>query len=273
MQRQNIRRLFCGDFHALPGDPLQQSRIVPSSQAWEEHATLNTIRDTLEHMGTDYGGWVMSAKVLTKDSIVYSYGVGLDISWDIELISATGATVYGMDNTPRHMEWWNGGPIVPDKFHHVEYLLGESDGTMNMALPNGHGLSYSPLEASARGFIYGTHVANLPKRTVRSLMAELGHTRIDVMKWDVEGTEFPVLAASLRGVHAGDKDVAKTLREEHPLPCCQFLIEFHHRLMPKGYEAKAEALLHLQSLGFQLIYNVQHADGADNALLVNPNFC
>ena len=59
------------------------------------------------------------------------------------------------------------------------------------------------------------------------------------------------------------------------LPACMLLIEFHTRLSPLGYAAKAQALLSLHSLGFALVHNVVNANGgvADNALFVNWRFC
>ena len=54
---------------------------------------------------------------------------------------------------------------------------------------------------------------------------------------------------------------------------CQLLLEFHSRLSPLGYQAKADTLLVLQSLGFTLLHNVVRPSGADDAFLMNPRFC
>jgi len=37
-----------------------------------------------EYYGTEYGGYWVSPDTITKDSIVYSFGVGEDISFDLD---------------------------------------------------------------------------------------------------------------------------------------------------------------------------------------------
>ena len=50
--------------------------------------------------GSEYGGHCVALNHLTKGSIVYSAGLGYDISFDEELILEYGLDVHGFDPTP-----------------------------------------------------------------------------------------------------------------------------------------------------------------------------
>ena len=51
--------------------------------------------------GSDYGGWTFDAALVDQHSVVYSIGLGADISWDLMMINATRCHVHGFDDTPR----------------------------------------------------------------------------------------------------------------------------------------------------------------------------
>ena len=51
------------------------------------------------HLGTTYGGYAVVPAALGPESIVYSFGVGQDASFDLALIERFGATVHAFDPT------------------------------------------------------------------------------------------------------------------------------------------------------------------------------
>ena len=51
----------------------------------------------LIRLGTPYGGWVCKADKIDHSSTVYSFGVGTDISFDLELIALRGCKVHAFD--------------------------------------------------------------------------------------------------------------------------------------------------------------------------------
>jgi len=228
---------------------------------------LDQVRKQHSRESSDTGGWRFYHGAIDKNSIVYSFGLGTDISFDEYLIKHFGCHVHGFDNTPVHSAWWlKKRHALPSDtlshFHRHEFLLGAVDGDLQVGLPAGHLTSYAVSSASAKGFTAGRNV-KLPARTLATLMSSLQHARVDVCKVDIEGAEFDIFQQMARASGA----------DSHPFPVCQLLIEFHSRLVPLGYAAKAEAIIHLESLGFALIHNVVMPDGADNALFVNPSFC
>ena len=59
----------------------------------------------LERLGSDYGGWFVPTSELSADSIVYSAGIGLDITFDKALIERCGCAVHGFDPTPASIDF------------------------------------------------------------------------------------------------------------------------------------------------------------------------
>ena len=58
-----------------------------------------------ERLGSKYCGWEVAVEKITKDSVCYSFGVGEDVSFDLELINRFGVVVHAFDPTPRSINW------------------------------------------------------------------------------------------------------------------------------------------------------------------------
>ena len=55
--------------------------------------------------GNVYGGFYIHSKGLDKNSIVYSVGIGEDISFDLDIIQTFSCDVYAFDPTPKSIQW------------------------------------------------------------------------------------------------------------------------------------------------------------------------
>ena len=64
------------------------------------------------------GLWIICPRGLREDSIVYSLGVGTDISFDLSLIEVFGLNVWAFDPTPKSLRWLE-GQVLPQEFHIV----------------------------------------------------------------------------------------------------------------------------------------------------------
>jgi FkbM family methyltransferase len=145
-------------------------------------------------LGSAYGGWHVPVELLTDKSIVYSAGVGEDATFDLTLIDRVGCEVWAFDPTPRSIEFVRS--IHEPRFHLLPFGVWSEDSVQRFHAP-----------ADSRHVSHS--IANLQRteeffdaecRSVRSLMAELGHERIDLLKLNIEGAEYEVLA-SLGDLH------------------------------------------------------------------------
>ncbi len=180
---------------------------------------LNRLRDVVpiphEKIGTGYGGWFVPVGLLSHDSLCYGVGAGEDISFEIELINRYGCEVYCFDPTPRaqrHVEllrtnieggiptpinnntagaYYKVGPRCLDRFHFYPFGVWNQDRIMRF---------YSPVNPA-----HVSHsIVNLQRtenyfeadcRTVKTLMQTFAHADVSLLKLDVEGAEYEILAS------------------------------------------------------------------------------
>lgn len=183
-------------------------------------------------LGSEYGGWWIQSDTMSRDSVVYSFGIGEDITFDIALIETYGATVHAFDPTPKSLNWL-AGQQIPEMFIAHAYGIAGQDGESRFFPPvNQSHVSVSIVPRgndTALGMI-------LPVKRLSTIMAELGHTHIDLLKLDIEGAEYEVIPDILRaGV-----DVR------------QLLVEFHHRFPEFGPEETQRTLRLLGEHGFRV---------------------
>ena len=142
-------------------------------------------RTATRFYGSPYGGWALPEGVVNAGSIIYSFGIGEDVSFDLALIEATGCRVFGFDPTPKSLRWVEGN-VREHKFVIRPWALGASDGELQLWLPkNPEHVSAScrPSEATS----HDSFVAEC--RSLESVMRELDHAKVDVLKMDIEGHE------------------------------------------------------------------------------------
>jgi FkbM family methyltransferase len=161
-----------------------------------------------EHIGSDYGGYRCRVDRLDAGSLVYSFGVGRDISFDRGLIERFGLTVHAFDPTPASLEWLR-GQVLPTSFHVHPFGVAGFDGTARFRLPRKrHHVSHAICAEDAAD----EDCVSFPVFRLPTILGRLGHRRIDLLKMDVEGAEYAVL-----------QDL---LVERIDAP--QVLVEFHH---------------------------------------------
>jgi FkbM family methyltransferase len=140
-------------------------------------------------LGSEYGGVHAPVQLLSDKSIVYSAGVGEDVTFDLALIDAVGCEVWAFDPTPRSIEFARS--IREPRFHFLPFGVWSEDAVQRFHAPA------DPIHVSHS-------IANLQQskeyfdaecRSVPSLMAELGHEKLDLLKLNVEGAEYEVLAS------------------------------------------------------------------------------
>lgn len=201
-----------------------------------------------EHLGTDYGGYGVVLEAVRPGAIVYSFGLGEDISFDLGLLRRADCRIFGFDPTPRSIAWVN-AQNVPAAFNVRELGVADYDGVASFAPPkNPEHISHSLLDAAGSD---ATARVEFQVRRLTTLMSELGHSTLDVLKMDVEGAEYGVLDDLLGG----------TLRPK------QILLEFHHGMHGIPVAQTERALANLQAAGYR-IFDAQPS-GREFSLLLS----
>lgn len=184
------------------------------------------------------GGWAYDPTLLDVASVVYSLGVGDTIEFDVRLIERTGASVHAFDPTP-NAEVTLATNMPPPEFHFYAAAAAGSDGELTLyprVRSNGSlSTTMFTLTAEPRNAHLGQTV---PALTVSSMAEQLGHSRIDLLKMDIEGAEYEVL----------DELIANG-----PL-ARQLLVEFHHRHKGIGRKRTERSLRRLRDKGYRAFY-------------------
>lgn len=185
-------------------------------------------------LGSEYGGWVICAPLLSPGDIVYSFGIGDDVSFDLELIRRFDVDVFAFDPTPRSIEWVK-EQHLPDSFHFFDFGIGEVDGLTRFYPPeNPDHISHRvvPLSHTADRSI------EVPLKRLATIVELLGHTSrpIDLLKMDIEGAEYAVVADL---IDSGLRPV-------------QLLVEFHHRFERLNSQMTYDVLEKLHRIGYRI---------------------
>lgn len=191
------------------------------------------------HLGSDYGGWTVIPALIDAQAMVYSVGVGNDISFDLAMIERFGCAVHAFDPTPMAKAWIE-HQAVPARHHFHPIGLSDRDEEVGFAAPLQEGWDSFSLPAAGSD----EPLTMCPVRRLETLMSDLGHGAIDVLKMDIEGFEYGVIDDVLAG----------------PVRPGQWLIEFHHNMMHFTHAQTRRAVDQLRAAGYVLfkVSNVGH---------------
>lgn len=194
-------------------------RVRAKFYKWTERALKIKIEPlvTTERLGSPYGGWIIPENWLNADSICYLVGAGEDISFDLALVAKYRSLAWIFDPTPRalaHFENWRNKtslgepaacstsptgfyPAFPseliDRLTFCPIGLWNENTTLRFFAPQNEAhVSHSlvNLQRSEK------HI-EVPVQRLSSVMQELGHDRIDLLKLDIEGAEYQVIESLL----------------------------------------------------------------------------
>jgi len=187
-----------------------------------------------ERHGTKYGGWVICPTKITKDSIVCSFGVGEDISFDLSLINQYRCKVYAFDPTPRSIQWVK-SQTLPPEFLLFEFGIADYDGIAKFNPPeNPNHISHTILERSSTAH----NAIEVKVHKLTKILEMLGYDKVDILKMDIEGGEYAVI-----------DDLFKSNIDVH-----QLLVEFHHNFKNVSIAQTKNTVKLLNDNGFRIFH-------------------
>lgn len=147
----------------------------------------------LETLGSGDGAWIVPVEAITTEWVCYCVGVGVDATFDLALAERFGCQVYSFDPTPRSISYVD---KLGERGRRLTFLpvgVWKENTQLAFFAPRGaKHVSHSvfDLHATQRTFLADC-------KTLRTLMRELGHERIDLLKLDIEGAWYDVVASGL----------------------------------------------------------------------------
>ena len=173
----------------------------------------------MERLGTNYGGWYVPKNMeLNENSIIYSGGVGEDISFDIKIQEKYKCNIFLIDPTEKALihfneakEYYKNGKQFlgniqkdyiqciqnnkPDfsKFYYFNIGLWNCHDKLKFYKQNNKNyVSQSLIEN-----MFTQEYDEVNVTTIKALMEEKKHKTIDLLKLDIEGAEIEVIQQML----------------------------------------------------------------------------
>lgn len=217
----------------------------------------------LTKLGTNYGGWfVPSNMVLNKDSIIYSGGVGEDISFDLLLSHKYDSNILLIDPTKRSSKHYQeikeyyknknteifSGDIQKDyhdsikdlninfnKINYSEKGLWDKKESLKFYKPtNEKYVSHSLIEGMT-----SREYDIVEVNSIKNIMESNNHKKIDLLKLDIEGAEIKVL---------------KQMLDDHIFPT-YLLVEFDLFLQKKDKDNETKKIINRLNTYYDILKN------------------
>ncbi|HEX7779911.1 MAG TPA: FkbM family methyltransferase [Vicinamibacterales bacterium] len=174
---------------------------------------------------------------LTPDSVVIDAGCSYEADFSIGLMRRHGVRAFGVDPTRKHREALRLLEIRhPGRFVHVPCALAAVDGM----------LTFHESRVNESGSLLTDHVNVIQDETTSydveairlgSLLKRLGVETVDILKLDLEGAEYELLAG---------------LTSDDLQPFRQVFVEFHHHAVSHFGEADTQSLVgRIAGFGFR----------------------
>ncbi len=212
---------------------------LPAKSAQTEVAVKSTGLE-IRRFGDDSCGWNCLPALLNKDSIIYCIGCGENIKFDLDLQQQLGCLIYAFDPTPKSLAYMR-GLNLPATYKISDYGLADFDGTTQFNPPVdeshvSHTIGARPATAH--------RAITVQMRRLSTIMAELKHTSVDLLKIDIEGAEYGVINDII------NSGVRPT----------QLLVEFHHFMDNWSVDHTLKAIISLSNAGYSLFSVHGHTD-------------
>lgn len=174
----------------------------------------------LKRYGTHYGGFLLPSDLngIDRESIIYCFGAGEDISFDVELATTYKCNVHVFDPTPRAIEHVNMVKQSKRPTHNLHRYGGNDSAYLDMVfhekveceklILHEYGIHvkdddidfYYPENNECVSLTACKELSNqannkikLKVKSLKTIMKDLNHSKIDLLKLDIEGYECEII--------------------------------------------------------------------------------
>jgi FkbM family methyltransferase len=192
--------------------------------------------------------WTIRTSLLSSESVVYSAGVGRDISFEHALADRFGMKILLLDPSPTGLETMESPNHQRKEFEFLPVALAGHEGELLLSPPgNPEEGSWVSETSQTKNKSESAQMVRVKCETVSSLMKKFGHTHVDLLKIDIEGAEYGVLEAIMQS----------------GIRIRQIAVEFHNGVLPGiPRSLTIQTLIKLYRYG----YRVVHKGGSNHTL-------
>lgn len=198
---------------------------------------VNVLPKVVEY-GSKYGRWAVDSTRLTDETTLVSFGLGDDVTFEMELIKRYGCRVFGFDPTPRSIKYIKES-ISDPRFISYPYALADKDGVLEFTLPPACAADQTSASAVA-SYSTDSKRIEVPCLTLGAAQNRFGIQRIDILKLDIEGLEYKI--------------IEQLIANGWIAQVSQLLVEFHHFLPGIRSSQTRSAISKLRDSGFQIAW-------------------
>ncbi len=208
-----------------------------SLKRWRTTRIINSIyhKAPVVRCGSQCGGFSILVPEQKDNLVVMSFGIGTDLSFSEDIVKLLNPTIYAFDPTPKSIAYVKQHPLYTSpKFKFEEIGISDADQIVEFHLPKNpdyvsgsmethNGLQTESIQVQMNSFTTICKAHNIQK--------------VDILKLDIEGSEFKVLPNVLKS----------------GIPIAQICVETHERFFADKRQ-KIESLIHtLASAGYKCV--------------------
>lgn len=185
-----------------------------------------------------FGNYYLSDEMLGEHPVVFSVGVGQEISFDEALLARGPVSLHLVDPTPTSKAYVEASHLSAGvTFDAV--AVGDFDGEIELFVDDLEGSADTTSSLSIHDRGYDAPSLRVPCRRVGTLMRQYGHEKIDVLKLDVEGAAIRVLRDCFSSGIFPPQIAAEFERPSDKVAVSRYLAELEvlfETLKNRGYE-------------------------------------
>ena len=196
-----------------------------------KYISVNINKISKQWFGNQYGGFYLAQNSIDKSSIVYSVGIGEDISFDEGIMDRYGCKVFAFDPTPKSVVWVKEN-VTTQNFVFSPIGVAKEKGSRKFYLPTNN----SHVSGSIHDIktINNSNSIDLKFDSLSNIMKDNNHSKLDLLKMDIEGAEYEVI------------DHIK----KNNIDIKQILVEFHPHFEKDGKKKTKKAIEKLEKMGY-----------------------
>ena len=216
---------------------LSLKNIYLSIKRWRTARIINSIyhKAPVVRCGSQCGGFSILVPKEKDNLVMMSFGIGTDLSFSEDIAKLLNPTIYAFDPTPKSIAYVKQHPLYSSpNFKFEEIGISDADQTVEFHLPKNPDYVSGSMEAHDG---LQTEAIQVQMNTLATICKAHNIQKIDILKLDIEGSEFKVLPDALKS----------------GIPISQICVETHERFFADKRQKIESLISTLAAAGYKCV--------------------